>query len=60
VIRIGAKTRRRAPNPPTQAEFDAATKKKAPLSPAEIAAAKAAERVRNKQTRPAPQTGTHL
>jgi hypothetical protein len=61
VVRIGAQTRRRPPNPPTQADIDAATKKKsAPLSPAEIAAAKAAEVERNKRPRPAPQTGTHL
>ena len=61
VIRIGAKTRRRPPNPPTQTDFDAATKKKnAPPSAAEIAAAKAAEVERNKRVRPAPQTGTHL
>ena len=61
VIRIGAKTRRRPPNPPTQADLDAATRKKnAPLSAAEAAAAKAAERERNMRTRPAPQTGTHL
>ena len=61
VVRIGAKTRRRPPNPPTQADFDAATKKKsAPPSAAEISAAKAAEVERNKRPRPAPQTGTHL
>ena len=58
---IGAQTRRRPPNPPTQADFDAATRKKsAPLSAAEIAAAKAAEIERNKRPRPALQTGTHL
>ena len=61
VIRIGARTSRRPPNPPTQADFDAAIKKKsAPPSAADIAAAKAAEVERNKRTRPAPQTGTHL
>jgi hypothetical protein len=61
VVRVGAKTRRRPPNPPTQADFDAARKKKnAPPSSAEIAAAKAAELERNKRPRPAPQTGTHL
>jgi hypothetical protein len=56
VVRIGAKTHKRPPNPPTQADFDGATKKKN----ADSAAAKAAEVERNKRTRPAPQTGTHL
>jgi hypothetical protein len=61
VVRIGAQTRRRPPSPPTQADFDAARKKKnAPPTAAEIAAAKAAEVERNKRPRPAPQTGTHL
>jgi hypothetical protein len=61
VIRTGAKSRKRPPNPPTQADLDAATKKKsAPVSAADAAAAKAAEVERNKRTRPAPQTGTHL
>ena len=61
VVRIGAQTRRRPPNPPTQADFDAATKKKnAPPSTADKAAAKAAEVERNKRPRPASQTGTHL
>jgi hypothetical protein len=60
VVRIGAKTRKRPPNPPTQADFDAAKKKNAPLSAADAAAAKAAEVERNKRPRPAPQTGTHL
>jgi hypothetical protein len=60
VIRTGAKTHRRPPNPPTQADFDAASKKKTAPTAAEIAAAKKAEVERNKQVRPAPQTGTHL
>ena len=60
VVRIGAQTRKRPPNPPTQADFDAAKKKNAPLSAADAAAAKAAEVERNKRPRPAPQTGTHL
>jgi hypothetical protein len=61
VIRTGSQTHKRPPKPPTQAEMDAATKKKkGPPTAAEIAAQKAAERERNLAPRPAPQTGTHL
>jgi hypothetical protein len=61
VIRTGTQTHKRPPKPPTQAQVDAVTKKKrGPLTPAEIAAEKAAERERNLRPRPAPQTGTNL
>jgi hypothetical protein len=61
VVRSGVQTHKKAPQPPTKAEMEAAMKKsKAPKTPAEIAAEKAAQRERNLQTRPAPQTGTHL
>lgn len=62
LFRTGTHTHKRPPNPPTQAEMDAATKKsnRRPLIPAEIAAAKAAERERNLRPRPAPQTGSNL
>jgi hypothetical protein len=60
VVRVGTQTHKAPPKPPTKAEMDAATKKAAPKTQAEIAAAKAAERERNLTPRPAPQTGTHL
>jgi len=60
VVRVGTQTHKAPPKPPTKAEMDAATKKVAPKTPAEIAAAKAAEREKNLAPRPAPQTGTHL
>lgn len=61
LFRTGTQTHKRPPNPPTHAEMDAATKKnRRPLTDAEIAAAKAAERERNLRPRPAPQTGTNL
>ncbi|MEN3368628.1 MAG: hypothetical protein V7609_771 [Verrucomicrobiota bacterium] len=59
VIRTGNQTHKRVPKPPTKAQLDATTKK-APPSPKDPAAAKAAERERNLTPRPAPQTGTHL
>jgi hypothetical protein len=62
LFRIGSHTHKRPPNPPTQAEMDAATKKnnRRPVTAAEAAAAKAAERERNLRPRPAPQTGSNL
>lgn len=61
LVRIGAHTHKRPPNPPTRAQMDAAMKRnKRPLTEAEIAAAKAAERERNLRPRPASQTGSHL
>jgi hypothetical protein len=60
VERVGNQTHKKPPKPPTKAEMDAATKKPSPKTPAEAAAAKAAERERNLAPRPAPQTGTHL
>ena len=63
LFRIGTHTHKRPPNPPTQAEMDAATKKnnrRRPLTAAEVAAEKAAERERNLRPRPAPQTGSNL
>ena len=61
VVRLGIQTHKAAPKPPTQAEMDAVSKKKkAPATPAEIAAAKAAERERNLRPLPSRQTGTNL
>jgi hypothetical protein len=60
VVRVGSQTHKRPPNPPTKAEMDAAMKKVAPKTPADAAAAKAAERERNLTPHPAPQTGSHL
>jgi hypothetical protein len=61
IFRTGTHTHTRPPKPPTKAEMDAATKKtRRPLTEAEIAAAKAAERERNLRPRPAPQTGSNL
>ncbi len=61
VIRSSPQTHKPAPKPPTQADINAAAKKKnGPKTPAEIAAEKAAERERNLTPRPAPQTGSHL
>jgi hypothetical protein len=60
VIRVGTQTHKKPPQPPTKARIDAAMKKPAPKTPADAAAAKAAERERNLAPRPAPQTGTHL
>jgi hypothetical protein len=60
VVRVGTQTHQKPPPPPTKAEMEAATKKPATKTPAQIAADKAAERERNLAPRPAPQTGTHL
>ena len=60
VVRVGTQTHKAPPKPPTKAEMEAATKEVAAKTPAETAAAKAAERERNLNPRPAPQTGTHL
>jgi hypothetical protein len=61
VVRTGTQTHKRPPKPPTKAQMDAVTKKKkAPLTPAEIAAAKAAEKERNMRPLPSRQTGTNL
>lgn len=61
IVTTGIQTYKQPPKPPTKAEMDAATKKNnRPLTPAEIAAAKAAERERNLRPAAAPQTGTHL
>ena len=60
IIRDGAPTSKRPPNPPTQAQIDAVTKKKKAPTAAEISAAKAAERERNLRPAPAPRMGSHL
>ena|SRR5688500_9012283 len=61
VVRLGIQTHKAAPKPPTQAEMDAVSKKKkTPATPAEIAAAKAAEKERNLRPLPSRQTGTNL
>ena len=61
VVRAGIQTHRKAPKPPTKAEMESVTKKKqAPQTPAEAAAAKAAEKERNLQPTPPRQTGTNL
>jgi hypothetical protein len=61
VVRSGIQTHKPPPKPPTKAEMNfVLKKKKAPQTPAEAAAAKAAQRERNLRPGPAPQTGTHL
>jgi hypothetical protein len=60
VIRTGNQTHKRVPKPPTKAQLDSVKNKNTPRTPADPAAAKAAERERNLTPRPAPQTGTHL
>ncbi len=61
VVRSGVQTHKKAPKPPTKQEMDAALKKpKGPKTAAEIAAEKAAQRVRNLTPGPAPQTGSHF
>lgn len=61
VVRSGVGTHKKAPQPPSKAEMESAmNKKSAPKTPAESAAAKAAERERNLAPRPASQTGSHL
>jgi hypothetical protein len=60
IIRNGAPSSKRPPNPPTQAQIDAVTKKKKAPTAAELSAAKAAERERNLRPAPAPRMGSHL
>jgi hypothetical protein len=61
VVRVGTQTHQKPPAPPTKAEMDAAMKKPAVKTPAQMAADKEAERQRNlAPSRPASQTGTHL
>ena len=60
MIRVGTQTHKKPPKPPTKAEMDAVTKKNAPKTPADAAAARTSERERNLRQIPAPQTGTHL
>lgn len=61
VVRSGVQTHKKAPQPPSKAEMESAMNRKpAPKTPAENAAAKAAERERNLAPRPASQTGSHL
>jgi|ERR1700730_8430378 hypothetical protein len=60
VMRIGTQTHKKPPKPPTKAEMDAARKNTRPQTPADAAAARAAEREKNLRQIPAPQTGTHL
>ena len=61
VVRTGTQTHKRPPKPPSQAEMNGATKKKnAPVTPADAAAAKAAEKERNLRPLPSRQTGTNL
>ncbi len=60
IIRNGAPSSKRPPNPPTQAQIDAVTKKKKAPTAAELSAAKAAERERNLRPAPAPRMGSNL
>ena len=61
VMRSGIQTHKKAPNPPTKAEMDAALKKaNAPKTAAQAAEEKAAQRERNLTPKPAPQTGSHF
>ena len=60
VVRIGSQTHKPPPQPPTQAELDAAKGTVAPSPAAAAAAAKVAEKQRNLTPKAAPQTGSHL
>ena len=60
VIRIGAQTHKSPPKPPSKALLDSVKAKPTPSIDPNSAAAKAAQKERNLQPRPAPQTGTHL
>src|SRR6478672_3130611 len=59
VIRTTAQTHKPPPKPPSKALLNS-VKTKPAATPADSAAAKAAERERNLRARPASQTGTHL
>ena len=60
VIRVGAQTHKSPPKPPSKALLDSVKAKPTPTVDPNSAAAKAAEKERNLQPRPASQTGTHL
>jgi hypothetical protein len=61
VVRSSPQTHKPVPKPPTQADIQAAARKKpAAKTPAEMAAEKAAQKERNMAPRPASQTGSHL
>jgi len=60
IIRVGAQTHKRPPKPPSKSLLDSVKSKASPTPAPNSAAAKAAEKERNLQPRPAPQTGTHL
>jgi hypothetical protein len=60
VMRIGAQTHKSPPKPPSKALLNSVKARPTPMPDPNSAAAKAAERERNLQQRPASQTGTHL
>jgi hypothetical protein len=60
VFRIGAQTHKSRPKPPSRALLDSVKARPTPAPDPNSPAAKAAERERNLQQRPASQTGTHL
>lgn len=60
VIRTGAQTHKSPPAPPSKALLDSVKSKPTPTPDPNSPAAKAAQKERNLQPRPASQTGTHL
>lgn len=60
VTRAGAQTHKRPPKPPSKALLNSVRIKPTPAPDPNSPAAKAAEKERNLQARPASQTGTHL
>jgi hypothetical protein len=60
VIAIGSQPHARAPKPPSKDLLESVKSKPSPTPDPKSAAAKAAEKERNLQARPASQTGSHL
>ena len=60
VVRFGAQTHKRLPNPPAKSLLKSVKPKPTPTPAPNSAAAKAAQKERNLRQIPAPQTGTHL
>ena len=60
MYRIGAQTHKNPPRPPSRALLDSVKARPTPTPDRNSPAAKAAEKERNLQQRPASQTGTHL
>jgi hypothetical protein len=60
VVRIAGQTHKSPPKPPSKALLDSVKARSTPTPDPNSPAAKAAEKERNMQQRPASQTGTHL